>query len=142
MLAKMNRRYVPAYWDDYFNDSFFKSYRYPEFKGQTPSVNVVEEEKNYRIDVAVPGMSRNDIQIELDNDVLTISSELKDSKEDKKPNYMRREFSYNSFKRSFQLPESVDQEKILARHESGVLSIELPKKEEEVSKAPKQIKIK
>ena len=107
-------------------------------------MNVIEDEKEYRIDVVVPGMSRNEFRIDLDDDVLTISSEQKENDEAEKasnPRYMRREFSYSTFKRSFQLPDSIDQENIKASHEAGILSIQLPKKEEVVQKAAKQIEI-
>jgi HSP20 family protein len=105
-------------------------------------VNVAEDDKAYRIEVAVPGLSKKDVRIDLEDQVLTISSEKKEEKEDKKTNYMRREFSHNAFKRSFELPDTVDQDNIVARHESGVVTIHLPKKEEMVQKAPKQIEIK
>jgi HSP20 family protein len=142
MLARINRNYVPAYWDDFFNDSFFKTYRSVDGNTTSPRVNVVEEDKTFRIDMAVPGLSRKDIRIDLEKDVLTISREKKEKKEDKGHNYMRREFSYNNFSRSFQLPESVDLENIRAKHENGILSVELPMKEALVEKAPKQIEIK
>jgi HSP20 family protein len=92
--------------------------------------------------VAVPGLSKKDFHIDLEDEVLTISSDREESKEDKQQSYMRREFRYASFKRSFQLPETVDQEKIKASHDAGILTIRLPKKEEVVQKAPKQIEIK
>ena len=142
MLARINKRYVPAYWDDFFNDNFFRGFSYPEMKNSTPSVNVVEEDKAYFLELAVPGMSRKDIRIEVEDDVLNISSERKEKKEGSKRNYTRREFSFESFHRSFQLPETVDSEKIQASFDAGILTIEIPKKEEVVSKAPKQIEIK
>jgi len=142
MLARINRNYVPAYWDDFFNDNFFNGFRSVNQKNTSPAVNVVEEDDSFRIEVAVPGMSRKDIRIDLEDQVLTISSEHKDEKEDKKGQYMRREFNYSAFKRSFELPETVNADQIRAKHNEGVLTIELPKKEEVVSKAPKQIEIK
>nr|ABD75775.1 putative small heat shock protein [uncultured bacterium] len=142
MLARINRRYVPAYWDDFFNDNFFQSMNDYTTEGNTPAVNVAEDEKEYRIEIAVPGLSKKEVKIDLENDVLTISSERKEDKEEQKSSYMRREFLYNQFKRSFQLPETVDQEKIHATHEAGIVTIELPKKQEMVQKAPKQIAIK
>jgi HSP20 family protein len=102
----------------------------------------VEENASYRIEVAAPGVSRKDFHIEVENDVLTISSEQKENKEEKNRRFMRREFSYNSFKRSFQLPESIDQGNIKASHEAGILIIELPKKDEVVQKAARQIEVK
>ena len=141
MLAKFNRRYVPAYWDDFFNDNFHNSFNHVACQGSSPAVNVVEDDKEYRIDVAVPGLSRKDFRIDLEDEVLTISSENKENKEEKKHNYMRREFSYNSFKRSFQLPETIDQENIKAHHDAGILTIVLPKKKEVVQKVAKKIEI-
>ena len=142
MLAKINRPYVPAYWDDFFNDSFFNGISTHTSQNSTPAVNVVEENASYRIEVAAPGVSRKDFHIEVENDVLTISSEQKENKEEKNRRFMRREFSYNSFKRSFQLPESIDQGNIKASHEAGILIIELPKKDEVVQKAARQIEVK
>jgi HSP20 family protein len=78
----------------------------------------------------------------VEDDVLTISTEKKESKKDQQSNYLRREFNYQSFKRSFQLPETVDQENIQASHESGILTVNLSKKEEVLQKAPKQIEVK
>ncbi len=144
MLAKIQKRYVPTYWDDFFNDSFFNRFDNGFHQGTVPSVNVSEDEQSFMIEMAVPGMTRKDIQINIENDLLTVSSEKEDKKEEKgrlNRRYMRREFNYLKFNRSFELPESVDQNKIKARHDDGVLYIELPKKEESVEKAPKQIEI-
>lgn len=141
MLARINRHYVPAYWDDFFNDTFFTKGNHSVSEGSAPAVNVAEEDKEYRIEVAVPGLSRKDVRIDLEDDVLTISSEHDEKKEEKKNNYVRREFRHAAFKRSFQLPETVDQEKIEASHDAGVLIVRLPKKEEVLEKAPKQIEI-
>jgi HSP20 family protein len=142
MLAKINRRFVPAYWDDFFNDTFFTNGHHYGSGGSSPAVNVAEDEKEYRIEVALPGLSRKDVRIDLENDVLTISSEQKEKKADHKSNYVRQEFRHAAFNRSFELPETVDQNNIEAKHEAGVLTIQLPKKEEVLQKAPKQIEIK
>lgn len=142
MLARINRSYVPAYWDDFFNDKFFNQLNGKNSSGNSVAVNVYEEDKGYTIEVAAPGVSRKDFNLEIENDVLTISTEQKESKEDKNRNFLRREFNYRSFKRSFELPESVDQEKIQATHEAGILTLSLPKKEEVLQKAPRQIEVK
>ena len=141
MLARINRNYVPAYWDDFFNDRFFKQINTSGSQSHSPAVNVIEDEKNYRIEVAVPGVKREDFNIELEKDVLTISTEMKEGKEEQMPNYLRREFNFQSFKRSFQLPETIDQENIQANHEAGILKVNLPKREELVEKAMKQIEV-
>jgi HSP20 family protein len=141
MLARINRNYVPAYWDDFFNDRFFNHFNTSAGQTNSPAVNVSEDEKGYRIEVAVPGVSRKDFNLEVEDDVLTVSTEMKENKKDQKPNYLRREFNFQSFKRSFQLPDTIDQEGIKASHEAGILTINLPKREEVVQKAPKQIEV-
>lgn len=141
MLARINRGHVPTYWDDFFNDKFFNNFNTANFKGTSPAVNVVEEEDAFRIEMAVPGLSKEDFRIDLEKEVLTISSENGEKSDDKRPNYRRREFSYSTFKRSFELPECIDMESIKATSDAGILTIHLPKKEEMVEKAPKQIEI-
>ena len=142
MLARLNTRAIPAYWDDFFNDAFFTRNNRYDSSRYTPAVNVAEDEKEFRIEVAIPGLSREDVRISVEDDVLTVSSERKDNKDEKKTSYMRREFTHCAFSRSFELPETVNQEGIEATHEAGMLTIQLPKKEEVVQKAPKQIEIK
>ncbi len=142
MLARINRNYVPAYWDDFFNDRVFNNNSPAPRKNISPAVNIVEADNDFRIEVAIPGLTRNDYNIEVEDDVLTISSVEKETQEEKLPNYTRREFNFSSFKRSFQLPETIDQDQIQASHKEGVLSITLVKKEEEVQNAPKQIEVK
>jgi len=142
MLARINRSYVPAYWDDFFNDKFFNQLKSTESNGNRPAVNVSEDEKGYTIEVAVPGIAKDDFNLEIENDVLTISTEQKENKEEQKQNFLRREFNYQSFKRSFQLPETIDQEQIKASCDAGILTLSLPKMEEEIQKAPRQIEVK
>jgi HSP20 family protein len=106
-----------------------------------PAVNIVEGKEDFRIEVAAPGLEKNDFKIDLDNNVLTIISEKEMKSEEKDDQYMRREFSYSSFSRSFALPDSVNEEKISAKHKDGVLTIHIPKKEEAKVKPVKEIKI-
>ena len=142
MLARINRNYAPVYWDDFFNDRVFNSFNEAQCKTASPAVNVLEEDKEFVIEVAVPGLGREDFNIEVEDDVLSIFSVEKENKEDKKRNFTRKEFSYKSFKRSFQLPDTIDQDRIEASHKNGVLSISLFKKEEMVEKAPRHIEVK
>jgi HSP20 family protein len=141
MLARVNRNYVPAYWDDFFNDRFFNQLKSTTCNGSNPAVNISEDDKGFTIEVAAPGIARKDFNIEIENEVLTISTEQKESKEEQKQNFLRKEFNYHTFKRSFQLPDTIDQEHIEATHEAGILKLSLPKKEEEVQKAPRQIEV-
>ena len=142
MLARINKSNVPAYWDDFFNDSFYNKLNSTNSYGSRPAVNISEDDKGYTIEVAAPGIARNAFNLEIENDVLTISTENKESKEENKQNFLRREFNYQTFKRSFQLSETIDQEQIKANHDAGILTLSLPKKEEEVQKAPRQIEVK
>ncbi len=114
--------------------------RVDEYTGDVPAVNIKEENDKFVLEMAAPGMKKDDFQINLDNYQLTISSEKKEEKKEKEDNYTRREFLYSSFSRSFTLPKTVDIEKIKADYKNGILNIVLPKKEEE-TKLTKQIKI-
>lgn len=106
-----------------------------------PKVNIAETDEEFRVEVAAPGMKREDFHVELDNDILRIWTEAENSKEEKNENYTRREFSYESFTRSFHLPNSVEADKIKAKYEDGLLRLMIPKKEEAKKKPPKTIKI-
>lgn len=103
-----------------------------------PSVNIRETEKDYVLELAAPGFDRKDFTVELENNLLTIAAEKKEEKEDA---YSRREFSYTSFSRSFQLPENTTDDKVDARYENGVLLLSIPKKEVQPPKQKKQIKV-
>ena len=129
----------PGFTD--FNDDMWTDFFRNNERGDLPAVNVSETDDKYTIEVAAPGLDKNDFKIDFDNGLLTISSEKEEKNDVKEKNYTRREFCYTSFRRSFTVPDSVDSEKIKAAHQNGVLSIELPKKEEAVKKAPKTIKI-
>ncbi|MDO9276125.1 MAG: Hsp20/alpha crystallin family protein [Lutibacter sp.] len=93
-----------------------------------PAINVKEHNKDFEIEVAAPGFTKNDFEVSISDDVLTISAESKREKEEKEENYSRKEFSYNSFNRTFTLPKSVDlKKKIKANYDNGVLLIHLEK---------------
>ena len=115
---------IPSMVDSFFGDDFFNTWREPL---NMPAVNVKETDKTFNLEVAAPGLQKDDFKIEVDKGLLTISVEKEESKEEKDDQFTRREFSYRSFKRSFWLPEEVSAEKIAARYEGGVLIVELPK---------------
>lgn len=106
-----------------------------------PKVNIKETADAYLVEMAVPGLKKSDFTIDLDNQILSISTETKEEEEQKHVNYTRREFGYSSFKRTFTLPETVDDEKINANYKEGILSILLPKKEEAKQKPARVINI-
>jgi len=106
-----------------------------------PAVNVKESEKNYEIDVVAPGRSKKDFNISAENGVLTISSEMKEEKEEKETDYTRKEFSYSSFSRSFVLPENANEDDIKANYAEGILKLEVAKKNISQPKIKKAIEV-
>lgn len=142
MLPNINKRsWFPENWDEFFGNTLMKSALSENFGSTIPAANISEEEDKYKIEFAAPGMSKKDFKIDLNNNVLTVSSDKKTEDKEEKENYMRREFHYSSFSRSFSLPDSVDTDKIKAKHDNGILSVSIPKKPEAVEKGPKQIEI-
>ena len=107
-----------------------------------PAVNITEQKDQYLVSLAAPGMKKDDFNIDVDGNMLTISSQKEESKEDKDKRYTRREYSYSSFSRSFTLPDEVNKEKIDARYEDGVLKISLPRYEEAKKTSAKHIAVK
>lgn len=137
---------IPSLLNDFFTDDWFdSSLANWRSSGTTlPAVNVRETNDEFRIEVAAPGMKRDDFKVELDNNVLIISSQREDSREEKDNNgdYTRREFSYQSFQRSFTLPDGkVEGDKIAASYVDGILTVTVPKREEAKLKPAKQIAI-
>ncbi|MFD0863989.1 Hsp20/alpha crystallin family protein [Sungkyunkwania multivorans] len=106
-----------------------------------PKVNIRETKDAYFVEMAVPGLKKSDFHIDLDNKVLSISTTVASKDEDQEDTLIRREFEYSSFKRSFSLPETIEEDKIKANYVDGVLSIHLPKKEEAIQKPPRNIKV-
>ncbi|MDA1121636.1 MAG: Hsp20/alpha crystallin family protein [Bacteroidetes bacterium] len=112
----------------------------PKLNSQ-PAVNVKETNQSFDLELAAPGLGKGDFNIEVNNDVLSISFEKKTENEVKEESYNVREFGYQSFKRSFTLPETVNADKIQAKYEQGVLSLTIPKKPENQPQPIKTIKI-
>ncbi len=140
-MLPMTRSNWPSLVDEFLGKDLLGNF----FDGYTgvnmPAVNIVEGKEDFRIEVAAPGLDKKDFRIDLNNNVLTISSEKENNNEEKNERYMRREFSYTSFKRSFSLPETANLEKVVANHKDGILQISVPKKEEAKVKPPRQIAI-
>ena len=132
-----------TFFDDFLTKDFFDS-NWSNFSATNttlPAVNIVETKDDFQVEMAAPGMDKKDFNVELDNDMLTISSVKQDTSEQKDRNYSRREFSYQSFKRSFHLPNTVEAENIKAKYQDGVLRLVIPKKEEARTKPVRQISI-
>ena len=136
-------------WSNFFNEFFNRDWmdwtnrNFSDTNTTLPSVNVKESTKGFEVDMAAPGLDKKDFNIELQHGVLTISSEKKVENETKRgQQFTQREFSYQSFSRSFSLPETVDGDKISAKYENGILKISIPKKEEAKPRPAKTIEIK
>lgn len=131
-----------AWIDEMFNDNQPSVFTSTFNSGITlPKVNIRETKDAYYVDMAIPGMKKSDFHINLENKLLSISTEITENPGEMEENYTRREFGYASFKRSFTLPEIIKEEKIKAVYANGILSIHLPKKEEAIQKPPRSIKI-
>ena len=140
MLPTFTRRsFRPFYMPNIFDDDF--SPVLSNRNSSMPAVNIREDEKNYILDLAIPGIDKKDLKIDMNEDVLTISSEIKNESEESSDGYKRKEFSYSTFCRSFYVPENVTREKIEANYKDGILSVALPKMEEEKSKINRKIEI-
>lgn len=124
----------------FFNDALDRFWA-DENINWMPSVNIKEGAEDFRIDMAVPGMDKKDFNVEVENGVLIVSGERKEEISDENEKHTRREFHYGSFKRSFSLPESANNEKISANYNNGILSLTIGKKDESKMKAKKQITV-
>lgn len=138
---RKNQNWLPYVFNDLFDNNWMV-----KANSTAPAINVIENDKEYRVEVAAPGMTKSDFNIRIDeNNDLVVSMEKKEeTNEDKKDGrYLRREFSYSKFEQTMVLPENVDKDNIEAKVENGVLNITIPKKsEEEVKKSEKVIEIK
>ena len=137
-IVKYNNNNVfPSLINEFFNDDFGMNFL--NRSHSVPSVNSLENNDSFEIDLAVPGMKKEDFTIELNDKVLVISSETSNTMENDK---MRlNEFNFSSFQRSFRVPDSVDQDKIKANYKNGILKIKLPKRKESISKPNRVINI-
>ncbi len=128
-LAKVSER-MPSVFDDFLkplNDWFDGG-----FSGRimnVPAANITEQKDDYQVTLAAPGLKKEDFNIDIDGNMLTINTSKEEKKEEKEARYTRKEYSYSSFERSFTLPDEVNKEKIEARYENGLLKLVLPKKE-------------
>ena len=120
---------IPAFnnvFDSIFNDTFFSD----RMVTRVPAANVSESADHFHIELAVPGLAKEDFKLKLEGDVLSISVEQSHQDQRHERSYAKREYSYSSFVRSFTLPESANADQIQARYDSGILNIDIPKREE------------
>lgn len=144
MLAKRNENYFPSIFDRFFNNELMDwgLSNFSSTNTSLPAVNVKETEDDFLIELAAPGMDKKDFKVNFKNNVLTISSEKEDKSENTDDHYTRREFSYQSFQRSFTVPENaVLGDKISAKYTEGILKVVLPKRDEVKPQPEREIKI-
>jgi HSP20 family protein len=135
---------LPSIWNNFFNNDLFNWENNFINSGNTlPAVNIKEKPDSFSVEMAAPGMDKKDFKIEIDGSALTISSEKQHESEEKEgENFNRKEFSYQSFYRTFHLPkEVVNADKIVAKYENGILRLEIPKKEEAKQKPARLINV-
>lgn len=139
ILKKRTEPNFVNFFDDMFDDFFAPE---PTFRkrANTPAVNVKESDNGYDIEVAAPGYNKDDFDISVDHNILTIKAEMEDKQEDEK--MQRKEFHYASFQRSFTLPENVNEDKIDAKYKDGILHINVPVSKKQEQEQKKTIKIK
>nr|WP_294936253.1 Hsp20/alpha crystallin family protein [uncultured Flavobacterium sp.] len=134
---------VRSFLDDFFPNDLMDwgMKKFTNIGTTVPSVNLSETDMEYKIDLAAPGMKKEDFNVEIENNMISISSEKEDKKEDKSDNYTRREFSYQSFRRTFSLPDAAETKKIDATYTDGVLHITIPKDSSKMKSSKKTIQI-
>ncbi len=142
-LAKISER-MPSVFDDFFKpwNEWFDNGNLLGRNMNVPAVNITEQSNEYLVSLAVPGMKKDDFNIDVDGNMLTISSEKEETKEEKEKKFTRKEYNYSSFSRSFTLPEEINKEKIEAKYEEGVLKLLLPRREEAKKTSAKHIAVK
>ncbi len=131
-----------TFFDDFLTRELFDWSNWTDKSTSIPRTNILETDNDFVVEMAAPGLQKDDFQLELDNDMLTIQVDINDqSVNNNSLHFTRREFSYQSFKRSFYLPNTVEADKIEARYENGILKLLIPKKEEARKKPVKTIPI-
>lgn len=139
-IVKRNNLVFPSLMNEIFKPDWFGGLE--NTNSNVPSVNIKENEKDFELELAVPGRKKEDFKIEIDKNVLTISSEIKSDNQVSEENFTRREFGFSSFKRAFTLPETINEEKIKAEYIDGILSFTLPKRKEALPKPKRMIALK
>jgi len=146
-LVRTNHDMFPSFtslFDDFFNTELtdWRRRNFSAPNSSLPKVNVKEDENGFTVELAAPGLGKNDFKLHLEHNVLSISSEKEEEHtEEEKGKYTKREFAYHSFTRSFTLPDSADAEKINAKYDNGILTVAIPKREEAKPRPPKTIEI-
>jgi HSP20 family protein len=132
-LARPLSIFRPGIFDDFltpWNEWIGNGHLFPEARLTVPAVNIAEDDNNYQLTMAAPGMKKDDFKVDVEGNTLVVSSEKESNKEEQSKKFSKKEYSYSSFSRSFSIPEDANHEKIDAHYEDGILKLTIPKKEE------------
>lgn len=145
-ITKRDRGFWPKMVQDFFGAEnpfdFDEKFWFPDRSIEVPSVNVIENDKEFKLELSAPGFEKKDFKLEVKDGILNISAEKENKLEEEKENYRKKEFSYTSIRRSFRLPETVIDDKIDAKYDNGILKIALPKNHKDGDKPKKTITVK
>jgi len=139
MLMKKHSNYLPTLVSDFWGEDLFPSFE--QNWSLNPAVNIIEGDQEFKVEVAAPGLQKEDFKVHVEKNVLEISAEKKDEQVTENKKFLRKEFNYSEFKRTFSLPSSVDAGKIKASHNNGVLTVEIPKRDEAKVNPRKEIAV-
>jgi HSP20 family protein len=138
-MMRRNAAWLPEVFNDFFNTDFM-----PKANATAPAINVKESDKGYTVELAAPGMTKEDFHVHINDEgnlIIKMESKQEKKEEDKSARYLRREFSYSKFEQTLILPDDVEKDKIAAKVEHGVLTVELPKIAQQQVKVSRQIEI-
>ena len=140
MPVKRSQNWLPSIFDDFFGNEWMA-----KANTTAPAVNIIETDDEYKVEIAAPGLTKDDFKVHVNDDnelIVSVEKKTENKEQNKKHTYLRREFSYTQFQQRMILPENVAKEKIDAKVENGVLNIDIPKKKVEEVKAARQIQVK
>jgi len=140
MLPVLNTN-LPGILNEFFDDDWTKTYYSGKTNNSEPAVNILEGKDNFSIEIAAPGLKKEDFKIDLENEVLKVSTSEEEVKESSEQKVLKCGFNYKGFEKSFYLPETVDTDKISAKYDNGILYIGVPKKEYAIERPAREIKI-
>jgi HSP20 family protein len=138
-MTRRNAAWLPEVFNDFFNTDFM-----PKANATAPAINVKESDKGYTVELAAPGMTKEDFNVHINDEgnlIIKVESKHEKNEEDKSTRYLRREFSYSRYEQTLILPDDVEKEQISAKVENGVLTVELPKLVQQQVKVSRQIEI-
>ena len=140
MPARKTQNWLPGIFNDFFGNEWVA-----KANNTAPAINIIETDKAYEVELAAPGVGKDDFKVRVDDNdhlVISVENKVENEEKDKKGKFLRREFSYSQFQQTMILPENVDKEAIEAKQENGVLTITIPKKPVQEAPKCKEIKVK